>query len=355
MTTTTLDLTEVEAFALRAVDDIAAGYLGVMVSLGARLGLYRALAGAGPLTSHELAERTGTAERYVRDWLHAQAAAGYLSYHATSGTFELTAEHALVLADEDSAAYLPPAWNVPAAMWADEEKAVHAFRTGEGIAWGDHDPRLAQGTAAFYRNGYRAALVPQWLPALDGVVDALERGIKVADVGAGYGYTTVMMAEAFPNSRFFGFDTHAPSIAGARQHAREAGVADRVSFQRVNAEEYGRLGFGLICFFDALHDMGDPIGALRHAADSLTPDGTLLLVEPNAADRLEDNLTVAAQMYYSASSMICTAHAIHEGGELVLGAQAGEARLRDVLRQAGFSRVRVAARTPFNLIIEARR
>ena len=187
------------------------------------------------------------------------------------------------------------------------------------------------------------------------MVDALERGIKVADVGAGYGYTTVMMAEAFPNSRFFGFDTHAPSIAGARQHAREAGVADRVSFQRVNAEEYGRLGFGLICFFDALHDMGDPIGALRHAADSLTPDGTLLLVEPNAADRLEDNLTVAAQMYYSASSMICTAHAIHEGGELVLGAQAGEARLRDVLRQAGFSRVRVAARTPFNLIIEARR
>ena len=353
--TKTIDLTEVEAFMLRAVDDIAAGYLGVMVSLGARLGLYRALAGAGPLNSHELAERTGTAERYVRDWLHAQAAAGYLTYHATSATFELTAEHALVLADEDSAVYLPPAWNVPAAMWADESKALHAFTTGEGIAWGDHDPRLAHGTAAFYRNGYRAALVPQWLPALDGVVAALGRGIAVADVGAGHGHTTVLMAEAFPNSRFHGFDTHAPSVAEASRNAREAGVADRVSFEEVSATDYDTFGFGLICFFDALHDMGDPVGALQHASESLTADGTLLLVEPNAADRLEDNLTVAAQMYYSASSMICTAHSLHDGGELVLGAQAGEARLRDVLQQAGFSRVRVVAETPFNLIIEAKR
>ena len=353
--TKTIDMTEVEAFMLRAVDDIAAGYLGVMVSLGTRLGLYRALAGAGPLTSHELAERTGTVERYVRDWLSAQAVAGYLTYHATSATFELTAEHALVLADEDSAVYLPPAWNVPAAMWADESKALHAFKTGEGIAWGDHDPRLAHGSAAFYRNGYRAALVPQWLPALDGVVAALERGIDVADVGAGHGHTTVLMAEAFPNSRFHGFDTHAPSVAEARRNAREAGVADRVSFEQVSATHYGTRGFGLICFFDSLHDMGDPVGALQRAADSLTADGTLLLVEPNAADRLEDNLTVAAQMYYSASSMICTAHSIYEGGELVLGAQAGEARLRDVLQQAGFSRVRVVVETPFNLVIEAKR
>jgi SAM-dependent methyltransferase len=353
--TKTIDSTEVEAFTLRALDDIAAGYLGVMVSLGTRLGLYRALAGAGPLTSHELAERTGTAERYVRDWLHAQAAAGYLTYHSTSATFELTAEHALVLADENSAVYLPPAWNVPAAMWADESKALHAFTTGEGIAWGDHDPRLAHGTAAFYRNGYRAALVPQWLPALDGVVAALERGIAVADVGAGHGHTTVLMSEAFPSSRFHGFDTHAPSVAEARRNAREAGVADRASFEQVSATDYDALGFGLICFFDALHDMGDPVGALQHAGESLTADGTLLLVEPNAADRLEDNLTVAAQMYYSASSMICTAHSLSDGGELVLGAQAGEARLRDVLQQAGFTRVRVVAETPFNLIIEAKR
>ncbi|GAA1761069.1 class I SAM-dependent methyltransferase [Agromyces humatus] len=353
--TKTIDETELQAFMLRAVDDLGAGYLGVMVSLGSRLGFYRALAGAGPLTSHELAERTDTAERYVRDWLHSQAAAGYLTYHSTSATFELTAEHALVLADETSPVYLPPAWNVPAAMWADESKALHAFKTGEGIAWGDHDPRLAHGTAAFYRNGYRASLVSQWLPALDGVVAALERGITVADVGAGHGHTTVLMAEAFPNSRFHGFDSHAPSVAEATRNARESGVAGRVSFEQVDAADYRPLGFGLICFFDSLHDMGDPIGVLEHAAEALTPDGTLLLVEPNAADRLEDNLSVVAQTYYAASSMICTAHSISDGGELVLGAQAGEARLRDTLRRAGFSRVRVVAETPFNLIIEAER
>jgi SAM-dependent methyltransferase len=353
--TKTIDETELQAFMLRAVDDLGAGYLGVMVSLGARLGLYRALSGAGALTSQELAERTDTAERYVRDWLHSQAAAGYLTYHPTSATFELTAEHAMVLADETSPVYLPPAWNVPAAMWADESKALHAFKTGEGIAWGEHDPRLAHGTAAFYRNGYRASLVSQWLPALDGVVGALERGISVADVGAGHGHTTVLMAEAFPNSRFHGFDSHAPSVAEATRNAREAGVEGRVSFERVDAADYSPLGFGLICFFDALHDMGDPIGVLEHAAEALTPDGTLLLVEPNAADRLEDNLTIVAQTYYAASSMICTAHSIYDGGELVLGAQAGEARLRDVLQQAGFTRVRVVAETPFNLIIEAKR
>ena len=355
MTTTTIDQTEVEAFALRAVSDLAAGYLGVMVSLGARLGLYSALADAGPLTSHELAARTDTSERYVRDWLHAQAAAGYLTYHPISGTFELSAEHALVLADEDSATYLPPAWNVPAAMWAAEPMALEAFKTGEGISWGDHDPRLAFGSAAFYRNGYRAALVAEWLPALDGVVEALERGVAVADVGAGYGHTTVMMAEAFPNSRFYGYDPHAPSMAEARRNAGEAGVADRVSFEAARAHEYDPLGFGLICFFDSLHDLGDPIGAVKHAAKSLSAEGTLMLVEPNAADRLEDNLTLAAQMYYSASSMICTAHSLHDGGELVLGAQAGESRLREVLRKGGFSKVRVVAETPFNLIIEAKR
>lgn len=352
--TKTIDQTELQAFTLRAIDDLGAGYLGVMVSLGSRLGLYRALAGAGPVTSHELAERTGTAERYVRDWLHSQAAAGYLTYHPTSGSFELSDEHAMVLADETSPVYLPPAWNVPAAMWAGESKALRAFTTGEGIAWGDHDPRLAHGTAAFYRNGYRASLVSEWLPALDGVVPALERGITVADIGAGHGYSTVFMAEAFPNSRFLGVDAHAPSIAEARRIALEAGVAERVSFEHVRATEYASGGYGLITFFDSLHDMGDPVAALRHAKETLDVDGTLLLVEPNAADRLEDNLTTVAQLYYSASTMICTAHAIAEGGETVLGAQAGFARTRDVLHRAGFSRVRVAAETPFNLIIEAR-
>ncbi len=240
--TKTIDETELQTFMLRAVEDLGAGYLGVMVSLGARLGLYQALAGAGPLTSHELAERAGCAERYVRDWLHSQAAAGYLRYHPMSGTFELSAEHAMVLADETSPVYLPLAWNVPAAMWADESKALHAFKTGEGVAWGDHNPRLAHGTAAFYRNGYRASLVSQWLPALDGVVDALEEGISVADIGSGHGHTTTLMAEAFPRSRFHGFDSHAPSVAEANRNAVEAGVADRVIFEQVSAKEYGARG-----------------------------------------------------------------------------------------------------------------
>jgi SAM-dependent methyltransferase len=355
MTTTDIDEIALEAFVMRAVDHLGAGYLGVMVSLGARLGLYHALAEAGPLTSQQLADRTGCAERYVRDWTASQAAAGYVTYDAAAATFALSPEQALVLADESSPVYLPPAWNTPAAMWSDEAKALHAFRTGEGIAWGDHDPRLAHGTAAFYRNGYRARLVSQWLPALDGVVPALERGIAVADVGVGHGYTTAIMAEAFPNSRFHGYDSHAPSIAEARRNAREAGVDERTVFEQVSATEYAARGFGLICFFDALHDMGDPIGALRHAADALTVDGTLLLVEPNAADRLEDNLNVVGQTYYAASSMICTAHAIADGGEVVLGAQAGPARLAEVLGVAGFDRVRVVAETPFNLIIEAKR
>lgn len=355
MRTTTVDETALQAFVLKAVDDLGAGYLGVMVSLGARLGFYRVLADDGPLTSTQLAARTDCAERYVRDWTASQAAAGYLSYDASTQTFALTPEQELVLADEESPVYLPPAWNVPAAMWSDESQALHAFRTGEGIAWGDHDPRLAHGTAAFYRNGYRAALTSQWLPALEGVVESLDRGIAVADIGAGHGHTTVMMAEAFPQSRFYGFDSHGPSVSEARRNARTAGVEERVVFEQVRADEYEPAGFGLICFFDALHDMGDPLGALRHAERSLAPDGSLLLVEPNAADRLEDNLTMIAQTYYAASSMICTAHALADGGELVLGAQAGPARLTEVLHAAGFGRVRVVAETPFNLIIEARR
>lgn len=355
MRTTTVDETALQAFVLKAVDDLGAGYLGVMVSLGARLGFYRVLADDGPLTSTQLAARTDCAERYVRDWAASQAAAGYLAYDASTQTFALTPEQELVLANEESPVYLPPAWNVPAAMWSDESKALHAFRTGEGIAWGDHDPRLAHGTAAFYRNGYRAALTSQWLPALEGVVESLDRGIAVADIGAGHGHTTVMMAEAFPQSRFYGFDSHGPSVSEARRNARTAGVEERVVFEQARADEYEPAGFGLICFFDALHDMGDPLGALRHAARSLAPDGSLLLVEPNAADRLEDNLTMIAQTYYAASSMICTAHALADGGELVLGAQAGPARLTEVLHAAGFGRVRVVAETPFNLIIEARR
>jgi SAM-dependent methyltransferase len=355
METPVIDSAKLEAFAMRAVGDIASAYTGVMVSLGSKLGLYRAMAGAGPSSAKEIAGCAGCAERYVREWLNAQAAAGYVDYHPASDTYELCAEHAMVLADEESPAYVPPAWEVPAAMWFDEPKALEAFRTGRGVAWGEHDARMSCGVAAFYRNGYRASLVPQWLPALEGVVRQLKEGIAVADVGCGHGHSTLLMAQAFPRSRFFGFDTHAASIVAARRHAAAAGVADRVDFSSANAVDYPDRGYGLVCFFDMLHDLGDPVAAARHAAQVLAPDGTVMLVEPFAHDRVEDNLSPVGQLYYAASSLICCAHAIAEGGKLVLGAQAGPRRLAQVFRQAGFTHFRCAAETPFNLVFEVRR
>ncbi|MBM4440441.1 MAG: methyltransferase domain-containing protein [Candidatus Rokubacteria bacterium] len=352
---TVIDQTRLDAFVTRALGDIASAYGGVMVSLGEKLGLYKAMAGAGPLSAGELAARTGCAERYVREWLNAQAAGGYVDYHAMSDTYELSPEQAMVLADDESPLYIPHAWNVPASMWLDEAKSLEAFRTGKGVAWGEHHDRVFCGVAAFYRNGYRASLVSQWLPALDGVVQQLEAGITVADVGCGYGHSTILMALAFPRSRFQGFDPHAPSIEAARRHAAEAGVADRVTFEVARSTEYPRDGYGLVCFFDCLHDLGDPVGAARHAARALATDGTVMLVEPFANDRVEDNLTLVGRLYYSASTTLCTAHAISEGGSLVLGAQAGEARLAEVFRKAGFTHFRRAAETPFNLILEARR
>lgn len=352
---TTADQERTLAFAMRTINDIAAGYTGVMVSLGSRLGLYRALAGAGPLNAAEVAARAGCAERYVREWLNAQAASGYIGYHAVSDTYELAPEQAAVLADEESPFFIPHAWNVPAAMWADEPKAIEAFRTGRGVAWGEHDARMACGSAAFYRNSYKAALVPQWLPALDGVVGQLEEGISVADVGCGHGHSTLLMAEAFPNSRFHGYDTHAASLAEARRLAAEAGVGKRVQFEPARATDYPNRGYGLICFFDVLHDLGDPVSAARHAAETLAPGGTILLVEPFAHDHVQDNAGTVGQLYYSASAVICCAHAISEGGRMVLGAQAGPARLEAVFRKAGFTHIRRAAETPFNLIYEIRR
>jgi SAM-dependent methyltransferase len=351
--TTELDQAKLEAFTDQVFGDLSASYSAVMTSLGNRLGLYRALAGAGPLTSAELAERAGSAERYVREWLNSQVAGGYVEYDAAAQTYELPPEHAAVLAEADSPALLTPAFDVVASLWLDEEKAVHAFRTGEGVPWGDHADRMYHGVAAFYRNGYAASLVPQWLPAVDGVVERLEAGAKVADVGCGYGISTVLMAEAFPNSTFVGYDTHPESILAARRNAAEAGVEDRVTFELATAADYDERGFDLVCFFDALHDMGDPVGAARHAREALAPGGTVMLVEPNAADALEDNVGPIARLYYTGSTMLCTAHAISEGGE-ALGAQAGEARLREVFEEAGFGHWRRATETPFNLVLEAR-
>lgn len=338
----------------RVISDISAGYGGVMISLGHKLGLYQAMAGAGPLSAREVAARAKCAERYVREWLNAQMAGGYVLYHAVSDTYELTPEQAFVLADTESPAFIPHAWNVPASMWADEAKAIRAFRTGSGIPWGDHDERLYCGVAAFYRNGYKASLVPHWLPALDGVVAKLEKGARVADIGCGHGHSTVLMAEAFPQAQFFGFDAHRQSVIEAAQVAAAANVADRASFATARADDYPGENYDLICFFDCLHDMGDPVAAASHAAKALAPGGTVMLVEPFANDRTEDNISPVARMYYAASTMICCAHAISEGGRHVLGAQAGEARLADVFRKAGFSHFRRAVATPFNLVIEAR-
>lgn len=341
-------------FVQQAIGDLSAMAGGAMVALGDKLGLYRAMHNAGPISAGELARNAQCAERYVREWLNSQAAAGYVEYHPESESYELPPEQAMVLANPDSPVFIPPAWDVAATLWMDEDKALNAFRTGEGVPWGSHDERLFCGTAAFFRNGYIENLVANWLPALDGVVEKLERGATVADVGCGYGYSTVTMAKAFPESHFHGFDTHADSIEQARKIAEEAGVADRVTFEVDSAKRFPAKKYDLVCFFDCLHDMGDPVGAARHAGETLDKDGTVLLVEPFAGDSLEENCNPVGRMFYSASTMLCCAHALSEEGGMALGAQAGEKRLAEVFRKAGFSKFRRATETPFNLILEAR-
>ena len=349
-----VDEGKLNEFVEKAVTDLAAGYGGVMSVLGHKLGLYKAMAGAGPLDSSEVAKRSGCAERYVREWLNSQAAAGYVVYHAASATYELTPEQALVLADDDSPVFMPPAWEVPASMFLDEEKTIEAFRTGKGVAWDQHNERLFGGVAAFYRNGYRNSLVREWLPSLHGVEEKLRGGAQVADVGCGHGHSTILMAEAFPQSRFWGFDYHATSIETARRNAYNAGIEDRLSFEVAGATSYPTEGFDLICFFDCLHDMGDPVSAARYAKRALAKDGTVMLVEPFANDRVEENLNTVGRLYYSASTTLCCAHSLSEEGAAALGAQAGEARLAAVFKKAGFGEFRKAMATPFNLILEAK-
>jgi SAM-dependent methyltransferase len=344
-----------EAFVERALGDLAASYGGVMVSTGHKLGLYKALAGSGPLSSLEVARRTGLEERYVREWLNSQVAGDYLVYHEESETYELPPEHEPVLVDDESPAFLPPAFEIPAALWFDQARMLDAFRTGDGIPWGDHDERLHCGVSIFYRNAYRASLVPEWLPALDGVVAKLERGALVADVGSGHGHSTILMASAFERSRFVGFDTHDESLVAAREHAREAGVADRVEFREADAGSYPGAGYDLICFFDALHDLGDPVGAARQAHEALAEDGTVMVVEPFAGDAVTDNVGPVARLYYSGSTAICVPHSRSEEVGLALGAQAGPARLEAVFREAGFTSIRRAYESPFNIVLEVRR
>jgi SAM-dependent methyltransferase len=356
---TTIDRTAVDAAALgtfhdRAVADLGAALSGVLVHLGDRLGLYRAMAGAGPMSSTALAVRTGTSERYVREWLAIQAAGGYLVYDPVHETFELPAEHARVLADEDSAEFMGGAFEAVASSYNDHDLLAKAFRTGAGVRWKDRDQRLFSGIRRVNRPAYAAHLVDDWLRSLDGIVDTLRAGGRVADLGCGQGESTILMAAAFPRSQFFGFDVHEPSIADARARATQAGVADRTSFALDSAQQFPGSGYDLVCMLDCLHAMGDPVEAARHARVSLAPEGALLLVEPLAGDRVEQNLTPQGRVSYGLSAMVSTPSALAQEVGLVLGAQAGERHLAIALRMAGFSRVRRAAQTTQHLVIEAR-
>ena len=354
MSATEIDGAKLEAFMGQAVTDMGAIISAPLMLIGEKLGLYKAMAHAGPLTSQEVADRAGAAERYVREWLGNQAAGGYVTYDPESDRYTLPDEQALALADEDSPYYILGIYDSIASLYADEDQIVEAFRSGNGMGWHEHDHRLFRGTERFFRPGYRASLVAEWIPALDGVREKLEHGAKVADVGCGHGASTIIMAEAYPNSEFFGFDYHPASIERAQEAAKEAGVDDRITFATDAAKEYPGDGYDLVCVFDCLHDMGDPVGAAAHVLTTLAPDGTWMIVEPFANDRIEDNLNPVGRVFYGASTVICTPASLSQEVGLALGAQAGEARLTDVLEQGGFTRVRRATETPFNLILEAR-
>jgi SAM-dependent methyltransferase len=354
MSATEIDQAKLEAFMGQAVTDMGAIISAPLMLIGEKLGLYKAMAHAGPLSSQEIAERSGAAERYVREWLGNQAAGGYVIYDAETDRYALPDEHALALADEDSPFYILGIYDLIASLYADEDQILEAFRSGGGMGWHEHDHRLFRGTERFFRPGYRASLVAEWIPALDGVQEKLERGATVADVGCGHGASTIIMAEAFPNSRFFGFDYHEASIARAREAAQEAGVADRVTFAVASAKDYPGTEYDLVCVFDCLHDMGDPVGASAHVLETLAADGTWMIVEPFANDEVQQNLNPVGRIFYGASTVICTPASLSQEVGLALGAQAGEARLTEVLEQGGFKRVRRATETPFNLVLEAR-
>ena len=345
---------EVQAFVQKAFGDIGGALTAAMVVIGDKLGLYRALADDGPATSSELAQRTATTERYVREWCAAQAAAGYLTYDPKSTRYTLPEAHVAALTDESSPACVLGGFQGMTAAMRAEPKVTDAFRSGKGVGWHEHDPGLFQGTERFFRPGYNAHLVSEWIPALEGVREKLEAGGKIADVGCGFGASTIILAKAFPRSTVTGFDYHSASIEYAREKADAAGVDHRVHFEVAAAKSYPGKGYDLVAFFDCLHDMGDPVGAARHVRQSLAPDGTYLLVEPFANDKVEDNLNPIGRVFYSVSTLVCTPASLSQEVGLGLGAQAGEARLRAVLKEAGFTRVRLATQTPFNLIIEAR-
>jgi 2-polyprenyl-3-methyl-5-hydroxy-6-metoxy-1,4-benzoquinol methylase len=352
--TMTINEERLNEFVGRFAGDLGAVLHASTVLVGDQLGLYAAMGDSLPVTPAQLADRTGYPERYLAEWLAAQAASGYAEYDPTTETFRLTEEQAFALTSPDNPFFAPGEMQVAASTIADVELIADAFRTGRGVGWGEHDHNLFQGTDRFFRPNYIGNLVDAWLPALDGVVDELETGAHVADVGCGYGSSTILMAQAFPNSTFVGSDPHAPSIEAARKSASEAGVTDHCRFEVATATDVSGGGYDLVTFFDCLHDMGDPIGAAAHVRSALADDGVWMIVEPNAADRLEDNLNPVGRIFYSASTMLCVPNSRSEAVGLALGAQAGQTRTRSVTQQGGFTRFRRAAETPFNAVYEVR-
>jgi SAM-dependent methyltransferase len=349
-----VDESKLNEFLGQFVQDLGATVQAGLVVIGHRLGLYRAMAGAGPLTPAELAERTGTAERYVREWLAAQASGGYVAYDPVSERFSLPEEQAFALADPDGLAYLPGAFQLALASLKAEPRIAEAFRTGAGVGWHEQDAEVFDGCEMFFAPGYRANLVESWIPALDGVEARLQAGAQVADVGCGHGASTIIMAKAYPRSTFVGFDYHQRSIDWARKAASDAGVSDRVRFEVAPADSFGGDGYDLVATFDCFHDMGDPAGAATHIRRALADDGTWLLVEPAAGDHLKDNLNPVGRLYYGFSVLLCVPNALSQQPKAVLGNQAGEARTRELTAAGGFTRFRRAAETPFNLVYEVR-
>ncbi|GAA1583766.1 class I SAM-dependent methyltransferase [Kribbella sancticallisti] len=336
----------------QAVGEVGATLNAALVVMGDRLGYYRTLADSGPSTPAELAERTNTSEHYAREWLNAQAAGGFVEYDPGTGTYLLPPEQTVALTDENSPAFLPGFFQIALGTVQDTNRLIEAARSGAGIGWHEHDSDVHIGCERFFRPSYNANLLPSWLPSLDGVVQKLERGARVADIGCGHGSSTILMAEAFPNSTFIGSDYHPESIETARSRAAEAGV--EIEFQVSAATEYKGSDFDLVTTFDALHDMGDPVGAAKRVRESLAPDGTWMVVEPMAGDKVEDNLNPVGRAYYGFSTLLCTPGSLSQDVGLALGTQAGPARIRDVTTAAGFTRFRVAAETPFNLVFEVR-
>lgn len=348
-----VDMTRLNSFIGQFVSDLGAAVHTGMVVIGEKLGLYKALS-AQAMTSRELAAKTSTDERYVREWLASQAAGGYVSYDDKTEKFFLTEEQAFTLANEDSPAYLPGAFQLALGSLAAVPRIAESFRSGRGMGWHEHDDDVFHGCEKFFRPGYAANLVTSWIPSLDDVKAKLEAGARVADVGCGKGASTILMAKAFPNSRFFAFDYHAKSIEGARETAMREGVAGRVTFEVAKAKEYPGKDYDFVAVFDCLHDMGDPVGAAKHVRQSLKEDGTWMIVEPFANDNLKDNLNPVGRVYYSFSTLLCTPCSRSQEVGLCLGAQSGEKGMRDVVTSAGFSRFRRASETPFNIVYEAR-